>query len=205
MHNSITPLIEDRTQQAIYCYQIVAPLPLSVHDKLSSLRSVLDSRWGQSFDTAQASPISLVYYQGYEAGERRMKKFLMHLPQIAGVGSVSLSKVTGYPMHSIFISLLNTSWLSNIQGQLKSARQMMINEGLRPIFPDTLMVPLLSGLTKRRYQIILECLENLDVSVSCTIDRLVWIRKLQESEKYHPLMEISFSGKFPGIRQGSLF
>jgi O-methyltransferase involved in polyketide biosynthesis len=134
-----------------------------------------------------------------------MKKFLMHLPQIVEMGSVSLSKVAGYPMHSIFISLLNTSWLSNIQGQLKSARQMMVTEGLRPIFPDTQLVPLLSGLTKRRYQMILACLENLDVAVSCKIDRLVWIRKAQESEKYQPLMEISFSGKCPDIRQGSLF
>ena len=195
----------DQPVKNLYEYLLVLDIEEELRNRISIIKKgFYDLHKVPSALTGRPN-ITLARFESTEMLEQKIMNRLNGISSGIKPFSVELENFGSYPMHSIFISIINQGHLNELVLKLKEARSLMKRSGKDPHFVEEPLVPIAIRLWKEKYMQVIQEYSCKKFYGKFLADNMLLLKRREQEKKYSIAKRFQFECIPVKSAQGILF
>ena len=174
----------------LYEYLVVLDIEEELRNRITNIKKEFYEHHKVLSSLTGRPNVTLARFESTEMLEQKIMNRLQVISSCIKPFSVELQNFGSYPMHSIFINIINQGPVNELVLKLKGARTLMKRSGKDPHFVEEPLVPVAIRLWKEKYKEVIAEYSNKKFYGNCLADSMLLLKRGIQENKY------KIAGKF---------
>ena len=189
----------------LYEYLVVLDIEEELRNRITSIKKEFYLNHKVLSALTGRPNVTLARFESSEMMDQKIKNRLQVISSVIKPFSVVLENFGSYPMHSIFINIINQGPVNELVLKLKGARTLMKRSGKDPHFVEEPLVPVAIRLWKEKYKEVIAEYSTKKFYGNFLADSMLLLKRGFEENKYKIAGRFHFACLPVRDAQGLLF
>jgi 2'-5' RNA ligase len=195
----------DAPGKDLYEYLVVLDIEEEVRNGVTAIKNEFYDRHKVPSALTGRPNITLARFESSEMLEPKIMNRMYGISSRIKPFSVELENFGSYPMHSIFINIINQGPINELVLKLKEARSLMKRSGKDPHFVEEPLVPVAIRLWKEKFKEVISEYSVKKFSGKFPADSMLLLKRGMQENKYKIAKKFQFECFPVKGAQGVLF
>ena len=195
----------EKPAKELYEYLVVLDIKQELRDKIIAIKKDFYDKHQVASCLTGRPNVTLARFESTEMLEQKIMNRLQGISASIKPFCVELENFGSYPMHSIFINILNQGHINELVLKLKGARILMKRSGKDPHFVEEPLVPVAIRLWKEKYKEVIGDYSAKKFSGKFMADSMLLLKRGVQENKYKIARKFHFECLPVSNAQGVLF
>jgi 2'-5' RNA ligase len=168
----------------LYEYLVVLDIEEELRDRIITIKKEFYDRHKIPSALIGKPNVTLARFESTEMLEPKIMSRLQLISSGIKPFSVELQNFGSYPMHSLFINIINQGHVNELVLKLKGARTLMKRSGKDPHFVEEPLVPVAIRLWKEKYKEVITEYSNKKFYGKFHADSMLLLKRGVQENKY---------------------
>ena len=189
----------------LFEYLVVLEIEEELRNKVTGIKKEFYDRHKVPSSFTGRPNVTLARFESTELLEQKILNRLQVISSAIKPFSVELQNFGSYPMHSIFINIINQGHVNDLVLKLKEARTLMKRSGKDPHFVEEPLVPVAIRLWKEKYKEVITEYSNKKFYGKFYAGSMLLLKRGGQENKYKIVRKFQFECLPVNNVQGVLF